>query len=75
MKLVIVPTKVAINGMKEKTTTAKPPSISIGITGTRKIFANGETIGNNPEKYIVYGSIKRGSPQARIKSSRRFTFL
>lgn len=75
MKLVIVPTNVAKNGTNESVTTAKPPSINIGMTGTKKILASGETIGNNPEKYIVYGNMNSGRPQARIRSSRTFTLL
>jgi hypothetical protein len=63
---------MATGEIKEKTTTMRPPSIRRGIIGTKKILAIGETNGKSPEKYIKYGSINIGKPQARIKSSRRF---
>jgi len=71
MKLVIAPTILARSGIKESTVTHSPPSIRRGIIGTKKILASGETHGKSPEKYIMYGSIKSGSPIASIKSSRR----
>jgi hypothetical protein len=53
MNPVIIPRILERNGTKENTVTPSPPSISIGITGTRKILASGETNGKSPEKYII----------------------
>mgnify|MGYP001569426256 CR=1 FL=1 len=70
----IIPRKLAKGGIKESTIVARPPSIKRGIIGTMNILERGETTGKSPEKYIRYGSIKNGKPQARIKNSRRFIF-
>lgn len=71
----MVPTNAAIGPSHETARTIAPHSIISGVTTAITTFANGEASGTKPEKYIVYGSMNKGTHKPNMTNSRSPYFV